>query len=235
MSVPGIGVNTAFSNMTAAQPKYAQQAVNTVSKPSYNQSSTQSQQKSKTPIVVGSIALAALCAAGGVYAHKQGLFKAGKGVESKAAAEIKEKINSIKTKFQDELDKLLKDTQNCDLKDVDRIAGDYSGDIGRGEDRFHFAATFLEDSYINAYSKAKLENGKNMFNWIANRIEKESDSIPLMYAQMDRKEANVRLSQFAKAISVTDDHTGMTMEGFIKLFNEKFFAKGEKKLAELKK
>ena len=97
-------------------------------------------------------------------------------------------------------------------------------------ERFHQAATWLEEAYKKAYSKAELSDGKNMFNYIHEYMNDGKTALAQMYVQMPEAEANVRIRQFVEDISAMDKHTGMTAEKFVKDLKEIFMPKAREAL-----
>lgn len=176
-----------------------------------------------TPIVVGAVALAALGT--GIYAHKTG--KLGEVFSSKAQ-KLNKKINDVIHKSMSKANEVIAENTApngmVNLPAIDAAAGLRSIDITKAE-RLHQAATWLEEAYKNAYSRAQLSDGKNMFNYIHEYIKSGRTALPEIYTKMPAEEANIRIQKFADDIKKMDSHNGMTSESFIKDFKEVFMKK----------
>ena len=187
--------------------------------------------ENKTPIIVGAIALAALGT--GIYANKNKLFGKVSGTLVSDTKKIIDKINKIKASSINEANKVIADNTvfgEIKLPVIDKAAGMRSADKNQPE-RFHQAATWIEEAYKQAYSKAKgLRDGNNMLNYIYNRVNKENSALAQMYVQMPAAEANVRMTQFAKDVAAMDKHSGMTVERFVKDMKEIFMPKAKQEL-----
>ena len=257
MPVESVGANN-FSKLATAQPKYSKAAapqtpVNTApaAKPEANK-------KSKTPYVAGAIALAAIAGVG-IYGHKQGWFKkaakpaeniisdggkAGGAVQPKGknntpvASSIEKKIANLKAKFKSDADRVVNENRKgtmIDLEALDEAAGRKSADLTLGADRFHQAASWIETAYVEAYKTADLKGGKNMFDYIAERIgDHQRLGLPTMYVQMPKEEAEVRLMQFAKNIEAENKGSKgkTTLEQFVKNMKEHYMPAAQKKIEE---
>lgn len=186
-----------------------------------------------TSILTGAVVVAALGAGFGIYANKTGMFKSGMKTINTAANAIKEKVAKIKANSMDELDRIIKDNTGIDgihLDVIDRSAGMRSADLSQPE-RFHQAATWIEEAYKRAYSKAKLSDNNNMLNYIHNRVKSENNSLAQMYVQMPTAEANFRMKQFADDVASIDIHKGMTPQQFVKDMQEIFMPKAKSDLS----
>lgn len=187
--------------------------------------------ENKTPIVVGAIALAAIGA--GIYANRGKLFGKVSGALVSESKSILDKINRVKASCINEANKVIADNTvfgEIKLPVIDKAAGMRSADKTQPE-RFHQAATWIEEAYKQAYSKAKdLRDGNNMLNYIYNRVNKENTALAQMYAQMPEAEASVRMTQFAKDVTKMDKHSGMTVEKFVKDMKEVFIPKAKQEL-----
>lgn len=195
---------------------------------------TSPEKKSKTTSILTGAAVAAALGIGfGIYANKTGMFKTGIKTINTAANAIKEKISKVKANSMDELDRIIKDNTGIDgihLDVIDRSAGMRSADLSQPE-RFHQAATWIEEAYKRAYSKAKLSDNNNMLNYIHNRVRTENNSLAQMYVQMPTAEANYRIKQFADDVASMDIHKGMTPQQFVKDMQEIFMPKAKIDLA----
>lgn len=100
-----------------------------------------------------------------------------------------------------------------DIPTIEKAAGIRSASLTEPEP-FHQAASWLEEAYKFAYSRAEQKDGKNIFNFIHNRITKENNSLAKMYAQMPIDEAKARLWRFVCETNLKRTHNGMTGEEF---------------------
>ena len=188
--------------------------------------STQSQHTSlppkkdnTTPIVVGAIALAALGT--GIYAHKTG--KLG-DIFSTRTQRLTKKVNKLINQYMNKAKQVINENTHggmINLPGIDEAAGRRSADINKTE-RFHQAATWLEEAYKTAFSKAQLSDGKNMFNYIHEYMKGGKTALAQMYVQMPEAEANIRINKFLDDIKQMDNHTGMTAEEFLKDLTDVF-------------
>lgn len=165
-----------------------------------------------TPVVVAAVALAALGT--GIYAHKTG--KLGSMFSTKVQ-KLNKKIDNVIEASMAEAKKVV--SENCsndivNLPAVDAAAGQRSADITKAE-RFHQAATWIEEAYKTAFSKAALSDEKNMFNYIHEYMNDGRTALAQMYVQMPEAEANIRIERFVNDIKNIDSHTGMTSEKFV--------------------
>ena len=122
-----------------------------------------------------------------------------------------------------------------DLEALDEAAGRKSADLTLGADRFHQAASWIETAYVEAYKTADLKGGKNMFDYIAERIgDHQRLGLPTMYVQMPKEEAEVRLMQFAKNIEAENKGSKgkTTLEQFVKNMKEHYMPAAQKKIEE---
>lgn len=187
----------------------------------------------KKKIVVASIALAAIGATA-LYGHKQGWFKkaakevgteikngsaeggaqrVAEGAGQTVEKTLTQKLEEINATTLDEITRLKDENRfgkGLKLDNMEKIAGDYSGDVNK-ENRFHFGANIVEQSYIDDFSNQELADGNNMVDKFANRIFTEKhDTLTKMYAQMPIEEAKERLNMLGKLIAEKDSHTGTT-------------------------
>lgn len=191
-----------------------------------------SNNNNKTSLITGAAIIAALGIGLGIYAHKTGMLKAGVKKLNPSASTIKEKIAQVKANSMDEIDRIIRENTGIDgihLDVIDNAAGIRSADLSQPE-RFHQAATWIEEAYKRAYEKAELSDNKNMLNYIYNRVNTENNTLAKMYAQMPEQEANMRMTQFAKDVAAQDIHTGMTVQQFVKDMQEIFIPKAKTQL-----
>ncbi len=228
MAVEGINAFQNFSNTVNFQQSAQKTKQNTTTNASQNHTPLPDKKKNyTTPIVVGAVALAALGT--GIYAYKTGKFAKSGG---QSLQKITEKIAKIKEAHINEANRIINDNSPngmINLPVIDSAAGMRSADKAQ-PNRFHQAALWLEEAYKQAYSKANLSDGKNMFNYIHEYMNNGRTALAQMYVQMPEAEANARISQFAKDISAMDKHTGMTAEKFVKDLKEVFMPKAKEAL-----
>ena len=148
----------------------------------------------------------------------------------KEAPEITTKIENFAAKFESKNPQMLKhikDTRTrnmgeyktilrentydgmINLDNMDKAAEFRALDVKR-DNYLHEAANFVEESYKEAYQKAKPEEGKNILDMIYNRIDKESKTIPNIYAQMPIEEALERINIFTKSAYDINPKPGMS-------------------------
>lgn len=193
---------------------------------------SQAQNDNKSSLITGAAVLAILGIGAGIYAHKTGMLKAGAKKLNPTANLIKEKIANVKANSMDEIARIIRENTGIDgvhLDVIDNAAGIRSADLSQPE-RFHQAATWIEEAYKKAYAKAKLSDNNNMLNYIYNRVNNENNTLAKMYAQMPEAEAKIRMTQFAKDVTAQDSHTGMTAQQFVKDMQEIFIPKARTEL-----
>lgn len=185
----------------------------------------------KKGIITASIALALLGV--GIYAHKQGLIKKITQTNVPDTLQlIKEKITQIKTSSMNEIERIIKENTAIDgikLDVIDNAACIRSADKTQPE-RFHQAATWIEEAYKKAYSQAKLQDNNNMLNYIHNRINTENNALAKMYAQIPTEEAQLRAKLFAQDVAEMDIHKGMTPQKFVEDMFNTFIPKAKEDL-----
>ena len=222
MAVEGINAFQNFSNAVNFHQSAQKQQTDKGTGASKNHTPLPPKKNYTTPIVVGAVALAALGT--GIYAYKTGKFAKAASNGAASVQKIKDKIARIKENSLAEANRVINDNSPngiINLPIIDHSAGMRSADPAQPE-RFHQAATWLEEAYKKAYSKAELSDGKNMFNYIHEYMNDGKTALAQMYVQMPEAEANVRIRQFVEDISAMDKHTGMTAEKFVKDLKEIF-------------
>ena len=261
MPVEGIGASNSLTKIAAAQPKYQKQAAPAVSTASVN--INKEQKSKKTPIVVAAVALAAI--GSGVYVAKRkgwlGFEKAAKDVKD-AATQIKKETAKVAKETEKvaeqagrkvaDVRKLVEEKTNAEINEAKRVLAENTKDnfvdLGAIEnaagiksatkgdvDSFH-KATWLEVSYKDAYSKASVEEGKNILDKVYNRIANENNSLAKMYAQMPKEEAAVRAEVFGKdLLAVNPEQKGMNLETFVKKLIDEIVPKAAEELKAGKK
>ena len=198
---------------------------------------TNNDKKSKTPVVVAAVALAALGVTTVVYGKKKGWFAFKEQVKKesdklkeitrqaiqksgKDASKTRSYVEEVTNKAKDEALRVLKENTSdggfINLGGIEQGAGTKSCVPGL-ETRYHDAATWIEEGYLEAYSRSTLTDGNNILDQIYNRMANESNSLATMYAQMPEEEAAVRHETFAtRALEKDTTHTGLTVEQFVK-------------------
>ncbi len=233
MSVERITANNLFAKMRPAtsQQTLSQQTAAASSTAQKNQKSLNSQ-KTKT-IVLSAVALAALCGVTYWQRDKIGFIKklGEKNIES-----LSGKITKLKQEFKADALRVLGENTHGNMVKLENIepAAAMRSASPTEKEPFHQAASWIEEAYLAAYSRAKLSDGNNMFNYISKRIGQENNTLAQMYAQMPKQEAEIRIQQFADEIMAKDNHSGMTSVTFIKNMWEKFIPKAKNDLEALK-
>ncbi len=222
MAVEGISTFRQFSVGTNFHQSVAARQTNNATANSSQKKHVPLPSKSEknytSPIVTGAIALAAL--GSGIYAHKTGKLQ---NIIKAKTPKLNQKINDIiKNSLQKANEVISENTKNgiVELPVIDNAAGVWS--TSNRPEKFHEAATWLEEAYKSAYSKAKLEDGKNMFNYIHEYMNGGHTALAQMYVQMPEQEAAIRINKFITDIGELDKHTGMTAEEFVNALNNKF-------------
>ena len=130
-----------------------------------------------------------------------------------------QKISDIKNRCNEEFKKILNDNTifgEIKLDKMDKAAEFRALDKAR-PDFLEEAANMAEEAYKAAYQKAAPQEGKNILDRIAFRIENESKTLPDIYAQMRREDALERINVFTKSAHALDPKPGMQPET---LFNK---------------
>ena len=192
--------------------------------------------KSKTPMIVAGATLAAVC--GVVYWKREalGLTKAAAKNAKGGVEKLQEKIVKLKEQFKSKAQEVLKEnTVNgmVKLESIEPAAAMRSASKTEHEP-FHQAASWIEEAYIDAYSRAQLSDGNNILNYIYKRIGSEDNTLAQMYAQMPKQEAEIRIKQFVSEAVKKDTHNGMTPEKFIKDMWDNFIPNAKQELEALK-
>lgn len=163
--------------------------------------------KSKLPYVAAGVAIAAIAGAC--------VFKSKFSFKNEA---ILKKISEVKSRCAEEFERILNSPENSafgeiKLNNMDKAAEFRALDKTR-PDYLHEAANMAEEAYKKAYQRSKPEEGKNILDKIFFRIDKESKTLPNIYAQMPKEEACTRINVFAKSAREMDDKAGMSVEEF---------------------
>lgn len=174
--------------------------------------------KDKLPYVAAGVALATIA---GVYCLK-GRASSTKDFRKELGLnnpEFLQKIKDVKARCKGEFNKILSDNTvfgEIKLDNMDRAAEFRALDKAR-PDYLHEAANMAEEAYKSAYLKAELQEGKNILDRIAYRIENESKTLPNLYAKLPREEALERINVFTQSAYEAQPKKGMTVET---LFNK---------------
>ena len=173
--------------------------------------------KDKLPYVAAGIALATIA---GVYCVKNRTavkdFRKELGLNN---PQYLQKIKDVKARCKGEFNKILSDNTifgEIKLDNMDRAAEFRALDKAR-PDYLHEAANMAEEAYKAAYLKAAPQNGKNILDRIAYRIENESKTLPNLYAKLPREEALERINVFTQSAYEAQPKKGMAVET---LFNK---------------
>lgn len=188
--------------------------------------------KSGQKITLTVLTLAAL--AGIAYWQREalGLTKAIKSISNKGMQKLETKINQLKDEFRPKAQSVLKENTINGMVKLEKIepAAAMRSASKTEKEPFHQAASWIEEAYKDAYSRAELKDGNNILDYIYRRIGAENDTLAQMYAQMPEKEATIRIKQFASEAIQKDTHNGMTTESFIKGLIEKVVPKAKENL-----
>ena len=232
MPVDKVMSNSPFAKMqqiTKPQVKSSQ----TVAQPAAQPQNAKNTKKT-TSIVVGAVALAALGGTAYVKRDKIGqlLKKGGK----QSTEKLQKKITQLKDKYRADAQRVLRENMDGNIVKIENIepAAAIRSASPTEENKFHQAASWIEEAYLAGYSQAELKDGKNILNYIHTRIGSENNTLAQMYAQMPKAEAEVRLQQFAAEAISKDTHTGMTPSEFIKDMWDVIIPKAKADLEALK-
>ena len=174
--------------------------------------------KDKLPYVGAGVALAIIA---GVYCLK-GKSSVAKDFRKELGLnnpEYLQRIKDVKARCKGEFNKILSDNTffgEIKLDNMDRAAEFRALDKTR-PDYLHEAANMAEEAYKAAYLKAAPQEGKNILDRIAFRIENESKTLPNLYAKLPREEALERINVFATSAYEAQPQKGMSVET---LFNK---------------
>lgn len=174
--------------------------------------------RDKLPYVAAGVALATIagvyCLKGRTSATKD--FRKDLGLNN---PELLQKIKDVKARCKGEFNKILSDNTifgEIKLDNMDRAAEFRALDKAR-PDYLHEAANMAEEAYKSAYLKALPQEGKNILDRIAYRIENESKTLPNLYAKLPREEALERINVFTQSAYDSQPKKGMAVET---LFNK---------------
>ena len=236
MSVDKVMSNSPFAKMQQiAKPQTVNtQGVSVQTAPAAPAQQTKNKNVKKTPIVVSAIALAALGAT--AYVKRDKISQLIKNSSKQSTAKLQEKITKLKEKYRSEALRVLNENMNGTVVKIENIepAAAIRSATPNLENKFHQAASWIEEAYLEGYSRADLKDGKNILNYIHTRIGSENNTLAQMYAQMPKEEAEVRLQQFATEAISKDSHTGMTPSEFIKDMWDVIIPKAKADLEALK-
>ena len=135
----------------------------------------------------------------GVKKYMKNIFQSTLSEDAKTALA---KIKQVKNEQFSEVSRIINENSS---NNIVRLDGMDAAALMRAADKtrpehLHEAANMLEESYKIAYEKSKPEAGKNLFDKIFFRIDKESKAIVDIYAKMPKTDASVRLNSFAKEV-----------------------------------
>jgi len=161
-----------------------------------------------------------------------GLTKAVKSISKPSIEKIETKIIQLKSTFKEDAQRVLKENTHNNIVNLSAIepAAAIRSASKTESEPFHQAATWIEEAYIDAYSKAELKDGNNILNYIYKRVASENNTLAKMYAQMPKAEAEVRIKQFATEATQKDTHTGLTINQFIEYMTNKLVPKAKQDL-----
>jgi len=176
----------------------------------------ENKQKNKKLAIAG---LAILAIGGLIYWKRDslGLNKIKKNFTQKNLQKLEIKISELKTKYKPDAMRVLQENTHNNIVNIGAIepAAAIRSASPTEKNSFHQAASWIEEAYKNAYSRAELKDGNNILNYIYRRIGTENNTLAQMYAQMPKEEAQIRARQFATEALKKDKHTGLTIEQFV--------------------
>ena len=220
MPVDKVMSNSPFAKMQQiAKPQVT--SAQTVAQPAAQPQNAKNTKKA-TSIVVGAVALAALGVT--AYVKRDKLGQLLKKSSKQSTEKLQEKITQLKDKYRADAQRVLRENMDGSIVKIENIE----------ENKFHQAASWIEEAYLEGYSRADLKDGKNILNYIHTRIGSENNTLAQMYAQMPKEEAEIRLQQFATEAISKDTHTGMTPSEFIKDMLDVIIPKAKADLEALK-
>lgn len=223
MPVQRIGTNNIYTKNTLSFAK--NQTTSNVN----NNNQPNSNKKTKN-ILLATVALAVL---GGLVYVKREALGLTKAIIKQSPKKSEEHINFLKDKYRPEATRVVNEnTYNgmVNLGNIENGAAIRSASPTE-QNPFHQAASWIEEAYIKAYSRAQLTDGNNILNYIHRRIGTENNTLAQMYAQMPKEECTIRLNQFANEAAKADKHVGMTPEKFITIMTEKIIPNAKESLA----
>ena len=228
MPVQSINANSAFSKMQLAPAQTT--ASKQTQKPNIPAHKPEENGKLKNTLVYGALALAVLGGAAYWQRSRLGLDKIGNA--EKNLEKLTAKINGLKQKYKPDALKVLQENTVGDMVKLENIepAAAIRSASPTEENKFHQAASWIEEAYKEAYSRAELKDDFNILDYIAKRIGMENNTLAQMYAQMPKEEAEIRIKQFAAEAQQKDFHTGMTVDEFVKKMWEAFIPKAKNDL-----
>ena len=177
----------------------------------------------------------ALLLIGGLVYFKRdvlGLPKLVKSFSKPNLKKIEAKVAALKDKYRADAHRVLNENTHNNMVNLSAIepAAAMRSASKTEENAFHQAASWLEEAYKGAYSKAELKDGNNILDYIHRRIGLEDNTLAQMYAQMPKPEAEIRVKQFALEALEKDSHSGMTADSFIESLLNKFIPKAKQDL-----
>ncbi len=232
MPVDKVMSNSPFAKMQQiAKPQVT--SAQTVAQPAAQPQNAKNTKKA-TSIVVGAVALAALGVTAYVKRDKIGQLL--KKSSKQSTEKLQEKITQLKDKYRADAQRVLRENMDGSIVKIENIepAAAIRSATPDLENKFHQAASWIEEAYLEGYSRADLKDGKNILNYIHTRIGSENNTLAQMYAQMPKEEAEIRLQQFATEAISKDTHTGMTPSEFIKDMLDVIIPKAKADLEALK-
>lgn len=161
-----------------------------------------------------------------------GLPKLMKSFSEPNMKKIEAKVASLKDKYRSDAHRVLNENTHNNMVNLSAIepAAAVRSASPTEENAFHQAASWLEEAYKSAYSKAELKDGHNILDYIHRRIGLEDNTLAQMYAQMPKAEAEVRVKQFTFESLEKDKHMGMSADDFINSLLNKLIPKAKQDL-----
>lgn len=231
MPIQSINTSSAFNKMQIA-PATKTTVEKQIAPNNLNSPKTDGKEKFKKTLVYGALALAVLGGAAYWQKDKLKLNKISKKKIDKNLEKLTAKINDLKERYKADALRVLKENTQGTVVKLENIepAAAIRSASPTEENKFHQAASWLEEAYKEAYSRAELKDNFNILNYIAKRIGMEDNTLAQMYAQMPKEEAEIRIKQFAAEAQQKDFHTGMTVDEFVQKMWEAFIPKAKNDL-----
>lgn len=163
-----------------------------------------------------------------------GVNKKIKPIVKSSVKELEAKITQLKNTYKSEAHRVLKENTHNNMVNLSAIepAAAMRSASKTEHEPFHQAATWLEEAYKDAYSKAELRDGNNILNYIYKRVASENNTLAQMYAQMPKEEAQIRVKQFAQEAMQKDNHIGLTSDKFVDYMLNRLMPKAKQDLID---
>lgn len=163
-----------------------------------------------------------------------GLSRTIKVVAKKTNTELEAKIKQLKITYMSDAHRVLGENTHNNIVNLSAIepAAAMRSASKTEHEPFHQAASWIEEAYKDAYSKAELRDGNNILNYIYKRVASENNTLAKMYAQMPKDEAQIRVKLFAVEATEKDKHIGLTVDKFVDYMINKLVPKAKQDLID---